>query len=312
PPSSAYAIPNASSSADQPQGWVRYGAGMAVVLEALGIARRDLLVYVESDIPMGSGVSSSAALELAFGIAYAELGGVKIASDEMAKLAQKCENTFVGVNCGIMDQMASACGRENRAMFLDTRDLNIVYAPLPDGVDVVLLDTKKPRALTDSAYNERRTQCEDACRELGVAQLRDADIERLRERAPRMDPTVLRRARHVITENARATEFYSALTRGDLEAAGRLMRESHASLRDDYEVSCRELDLMADAANAAGAIGARMTGAGFGGCCVALVPSAQYDEFEARTLGTYGPASGREGTSLRLRAVDGASVRVRS
>ncbi|RYG30052.1 galactokinase, partial [bacterium] len=158
------------------------------------------------------------------------------------------------------------------------------------------------------AYNERRSQCEAACRVLGIEMLRDADLASLDSASLEMDRTVYRRARHVVTENARATEFYSALTRGDLNSAGRLMRESHASLRDDYEVSCRELDIMADAANAAGAIGARMTGAGFGGCCVALVASDGYASFESRTLAEYEAKAGRSGTSLRLRAVDGAAM----
>ena len=298
--------------ADGSESWARYAAGMAVVLQERDIPRSDILAWVQSDIPMGSGVSSSAAIELAFGLVYAGLaddvrGARSFAPSDMALLSQRCENVFVGVNCGIMDQMASACGREGHAMFLDTRSLQIVYAPLPAGVDVVLLDTNTPRALTSSAYNERRGQCETAARALGVRELRDATPEALENARRTLDPVVYRRARHVVTENERVTRFYEALARGDRGALGALLAASHASLRDDYSVSSPALDAMADAAVSAGAIGARMTGAGFGGCCVALVASENYDSFAEETLRRYRNVTGREGTALRCRAVDGAA-----
>ena len=293
---------------NRPAGWARYGAGMAVMLEDRGIPRRDIVACVQSDIPMGSGVSSSAALEMAFGLVYKGLAGVEIPAAEMARIAQRAENRFVGVNCGIMDQMASACGREGQAMFLDTRDLSIVYAPIPAHVEIVLLDTKKPRALTDSAYNERRSQCETACAVLGVRELRDSDLPTLVANQTEMDPTVFRRARHVVSENERARDFYRSLQLGDLDRAGKLMRASHASLRDDYEVSCHELDAMAEAAQNAGAIGARMTGAGFGGCCVALVDREHVAIFEREVLLGYRRKTDRQGEAIRLKAVNGASI----
>lgn len=291
--------------------WSKYPAGMAWALRYRGVEVGNLMAFVDSDIPVGSGVSSSAAIEMAFGVTWNEYRNLGISNPELAKLGQLCENQFVGVNSGIMDQMASAMGKENRAMFLDTRSLEIQYAPVPDGVSVVLCDTKKPRALTDSAYNERRSQCEEASQILGVTKLRDATISGLEAAKGQMSEVVYRRARHVITENDRCLAFKDALHAGDLATAGALVKASHVSLRDDYEVSCLELDAMADAANAApGCIGARMTGAGFGGACVALVYTEQLDAFREATLSAYTQATGRVGEAMACRIVDGARVLV--
>jgi galactokinase len=258
---------------------------------------------------MGSGVSSSAAIELAFGVAWNKLAHLGLANETLAQIGQICENQFVGVNSGIMDQMASAMGREGKAMFLDTRTLEIQYAPVPEGVVVVLCDTKKERALTNSAYNERRSQCEEASRILGVDKLRDATLASLEDRKAEMSDVVYRRARHIVTENDRCVRFREALNSGELSEAGRLMRQSHESLRDDYEVSCLELDIMADAAaSAPGCIGARMTGAGFGGACVALVREIELEPFRASTLETYARVSGLSGDAMPCRIVDGAHV----
>jgi galactokinase len=290
--------------------WAQYPAGMGWALRQHGASQLpNLEAVVDSTIPMGSGVSSSAAIEMAFGVVWNALANLGIDSPTLAKIGQVCENKFVGVNSGIMDQMASAMGRASRAMFLDTRTLEIEYAPVPDGVSVVLCDTKKPRELTDSAYNERRSQCEEACRILGVAKLRDADEAALEAARDRMPEVVYRRARHVITENDRCVRFKQALQDGDLETAGKLMRASHDSLRDDYEVSCPELDAMADAAAAApGVIGARMTGAGFGGACVALVRTSDLQAFTEATLADYARRAGRTGEAMACGIVDGARV----
>jgi galactokinase len=290
-------------------GWAKYPAGMAWALRTAGYEPCNVQGVVTSNIPMGSGVSSSAALEMAFGAMWRQYGQFSVDGPALALLGQQCENKFVGVNSGIMDQMASAMGKNGQAMYLDTRSLVIDYAPIPESVGIVLLDTKKPRALTSSAYNERRTQCEEAAKILGVPSLRDAHLAMLERARPDMPEVVYRRARHVVTENSRTTEFKLSLDDGDLENAGRLMKESHMSLKDDYEVSCRELDLMAEAAwSAPGCVGARMTGAGFGGACVALVESEKVDSFIAIVITEYDRISDLKGEALSCRAVQGARI----
>lgn len=292
----------------QLQDWSQYAAGMAWVLRDRG-SIPNVEAIVHSEVPIGSGVSSSAALELAFGVLYNQLAGLNIENKELAILGQKDENHFVGVNSGIMDQMACAMGREGMAMFLDTRSLEIQYAPIPTELAIVLLDTKTPRALTSSAYNERRSQCEEAARALGVAALRDAaerDLERLAGKVPEV---VYRRARHVITENERCQAFFKALHANDIPTMGELMNASHVSLRDDYEVSSPELNLMAEAAwNAPGCVGARMTGAGFGGACVALVLEMEVKAFSDSVNLAYNTASGIKGEVVSCRPVEGARV----
>lgn len=291
------------------QDWGKYPAGMAWALHDAGFKAEDVNAVVASTIPMGSGVSSSAALEMAFGQAWNALGELRISSPQMAQLGKACENKFVGVNSGIMDQMASAMGKANQAMFLDTRSLEITYAPVPNGLSVVLCDTKKPRALTDSAYNERRSQCEAAAAALGVKALRDATMQDLDAKRSELPEVVYRRARHVITENDRCVRFRDALASDDLETVGALMKASHISLRDDYEVSCAELDRMAEAAwKAPGCVGARMTGAGFGGACVALVHTEQVDAFVKATLAAYDKATGLGGEAMACGIVDGARI----
>jgi galactokinase len=258
---------------------------------------------------MGSGVSSSAALEMAFGVIYRKLGDLGVSNADLAWIGKDCENKFVGVNSGIMDQMASAMGKEGCAMFLDTRSMDLQYAPLPDDLAIVLCDTKKERSLAGSAYNERRSQCEAACREMGITALRDATSELLELNRPTLSDVVYRRARHVISENGRVVCFKRALEESDEGEIGRLMRASHESLRDDYEVSCAELDIMAAAAwSAPGCVGARMTGAGFGGACVALVKKPEVDRFIASTISKYDQASGRKGEAMACMAADGAHI----
>jgi galactokinase len=290
--------------------WAAYVAGMAWVLrtEAGGqIGNVDALVH--SEVPIGSGVSSSAALELAFGVLWNHTAKLGLPNQRLALLGQKCENQYVGVNSGVMDQMASAMGKDGHAMFLDTRTLEIVYCPVPSEWAIVLCDTKKPRALTDSAYNERRSQCEDAANLLGKASLRDATMEGLESMRKQMPEVVYRRARHVITENDRCVSFRGALEQKDAQLAGELMRASHVSLRDDYEVSCTELDRMAEAAwTAPGCVGARMTGAGFGGACVALVERPEIDRFIPTVLRGYKESTGIDAELMACNVVVGAHV----
>ena len=290
-------------------GWAKYPAGMAWALRTKFGAMPNLECAVYSTLPSGSGVSSSAAIEMAFGMLWKALVGFEITSKELALLGQKCENEYVGVNCGIMDQMASACGKAHHAVFIDTRSLEIDYASVSEHYALMLLDTKKPRALTASAYNERRSQCETAAAAMGVEFLRDADLRMLLDSKSGLDEVVYRRARHVITENNRCQEFRSVLSADDRNGIFALMKGSHDSLRDDYEVSCPELDAMAESAWVSpGIVGARMTGAGFGGACVALVERSSVSEFSEVCLKGYFEKTKKQGGALVCSIEDGARI----
>ncbi|HWD40474.1 MAG TPA: galactokinase, partial [Fimbriimonas sp.] len=293
----------------QVKNWSKYPAGVAWALRERGLQPANMRALLSSDIPMGSGVSSSAALEMVFGVLHRAFGDLPIDNKGLALNGQVCENRFVGVNSGIMDQMASALGREGQAMFLDTRSLKVEYAPIPVGLAIVLCDTKKERELTTSAYNERRAQCEEAASVLGVKALRDASLDLLETKRSQLAGVVYRRAKHVITEDDRSVRFKAALAESDLGAVGELMKGSHESLRDDFEVSCRELDLMAEAAwKSPGCVGARMTGGGFGGACVALVERARLEDFSKAVIGQYDQSSGLRGEAMACKAVEGARL----
>lgn len=258
--------------------WTKYPAGVAW---ALG-AKTNLSAAVASTLVAESGVSSSAALEMAFAVIWNEVDQLGFSNKELALLCQKAENEFVGMPCGVMDQMASAMGQRDQAMFLDTRSLDISYAPIPKGIDLVICGTGKARQLAGSEYRERREAVESAARKLGVCALRDATLEMVEQGD--LTDVERRRARHVVTENQRCLDFAAALKENRLDDLGRLMAESHESLRTDFEVSCPELDHMAEAARTApGCLGARMTGAGFGGACVALVVHDQEIPFSKST-----------------------------
>lgn len=300
----------ASVSPGDVEGWAAYAAGIAWALrERTGQAVPNIEAVVHGEVPIASGISSSAAIELAFAVVWNKLAGFNLPNKELAKVGQICENKFVGLNSGIMDQMASAMGKKDHAMFLDTRSLEITYARIPTELRIVLCDTGKQRELTDSAYNERRRQCEEAAKELGVKSLRDADCELLESRRASLSDLIYRRAKHVITENERCQEFVQALSGNDLARIGELMKASHLSLRDDYEVSCPELDTMAESAWASdGCVGARMTGAGFGGACVALVEADKLSDFVVETAMKYKKSSGLGGNFIACLAADGARV----
>ena len=265
-------------------GWVEYVRGVAWALGTHvardGKALRGWEGVLAGDVPLGAGLSSSAALELATARAFAATSGLSWNPTEMALLAQRAENEWVGVNCGIMDQLISAAGVDGHALLIDCRSLETRAVPLPDDVAVVVLDTTTRRGLVDSEYNERRARCEAAARTFGVKALRDVDARTFEQRAGELDEVTRRRARHVITENARTLAAADALAAGDVQRVGMLMDESHRSLRDDFEVSRAELDAMVEIARAqAGCFGARMTGAGFGGCAVALVTREAAEPF---------------------------------
>jgi galactokinase len=269
-------------------GWLEYPRGVAWALQEGGGSLRGFDGVLASDVPRGAGLSSSAAVELAVAAAFTAANDLPWDPTAMARAMQRVENLWVGVQSGIMDQLIGAAGEAGHALLIDCRDLSLKPLPLPAGVAVVVLDTGTRRTLVGSAYDERRASCQRAAATLGVRALRDADRSLLEARGADLDPSDYRRARHVISENARTLEAAAALGRGDAQRFGELMNASHASLRDDYAVSSVALDAMVAAAQAApGCYGARMTGAGFGGCAVALIDADAADAFVAATLAGY-------------------------
>lgn len=262
---------------DEEHSWSNYARGVAHELQADGMALRGLDAAIQGNIPIGAGLSSSAAFEVAMALAFLAAADERMDRVDVALLAQRAENRFVGMQCGIMDQFVSALGQAGHALFIDCRDLQYRAVPLPHGVQVVIADTMTRRGLVGSAYNERRQQSEEAVRILarvlpGIQQLRDVTPEDLAHYGDLLPPIVRRRATHVVTEDARVLAAVKALEEGRADEFGRLMDESHASLRDDYEVSSPELNLMVELARQVpGCLGSRMTGAGFGGATVSLV-----------------------------------------
>ncbi len=289
-------------------GWIRYVQAMALVLaeeyELTGCEG-----VIAGDVPIGAGLSSSAAIELAAARAFASLNHIPWDAPRMALRAQRAENVWVGVNCGIMDQMISASGQAGHALLLDCRTLDTRQVSLPGDAAFVVLDTATRRGLVDSAYNERRASCHAAAQLLGVPALRDVDSAEFGARAARLPELMRKRARHVVTENERTLAAADALAAGDLERMGRLMDESHASLRDDFEVSSRELDGIVEIARQQpGCYGARMTGAGFGGCAVALVEQAHLPTFTAEVAAAYRAAYELQPNVYVCAAADGAAI----
>jgi galactokinase len=288
--------------------WGNYIRGMTWSLLREGYKLRGMDAVVAGDIPIGAGLSSSAAIEVAAGYALLQLSGVALDRKYLALAAQRAENDFVGMRCGIMDQYISCLGQRNHAMLIDCRDLGYRAIPLPAGALIVIVDSGVHRGLVDMAYNTRRSECETAASHFGVTALRDVNLKTFENRAHELAPTARRRARHVITENDRTVSAAGALEADDLKAVGNLMVASHASLRDDFEVSCPELDLLVEIALGVGGVyGARLTGAGFGGSMVALVqPQAAADLTEA-IAERYGPECGLQATVQVCKASEGVS-----
>ncbi len=256
--------------------WMDYVVGCLSVLAERGSAIPPLRLAVASDVPMGAGVSSSAALEVAVLRAVRDLLDLDLDDRTLAQLGRRAENRYVGMQCGIMDQMVAALGVFGKALLLDTSDLTTRLIDLPDRHRIAIVHCGVAHKLTEGAYNTRRGECEAAADRLGVASLRDVgldDLDRIAALAPPLD----RRARHVVTENRRVLDGVAALERGDIGAFGVLMNASHDSQRDDYDVSIPEIDALVDSARRHGAVGARLTGGGFGGSIVALVEETAYD-----------------------------------
>jgi galactokinase len=289
--------------------WCEYVKGMLWALVEEGLPPKGWQGVVTGDIPIGSGLSSSAAL----GIAIARACGIASQHEwqpvRMAKLAQKAENEWIGVNVGIMDPLISAVAKQGKATLIDCRSLAIEHIRLPSELTVVVMNTMKSRGLVDSAYNERRRECEQAAAHFGVTALRDVRLDQLFGAKGEMNPIVFKRAHHVISENGRTLEMGERLRNQDFNALSELIRASHTSLRDDFEVSCRKLDLIVEAANRhPGCVGARMTGAGFGGCAVALVRADEVDDFSAQVSGDYRRDTGIEPELLISDPAQGAAA----
>lgn len=274
--------------APTPVRWANYLLGVYAELAARGTELPGVDCAFGGDVPIGSGMSSSAALECAFAYALDQVFGLGMERTALALLGQACENHFVGVNCGIMDQFASVLGRGGRLINLDCRDLSYRYVPFErQDLRIVVCDTQVRRSLAGSEYNVRRAQCEAGVAHLarfrpGITSLRDVDAGLLEAHRDGLDPVVHRRCAYVVAENDRVLRACAALERNDYTTFGRLMNESHAGLRDDYEVSCRELDVLAHAAQGIpGVLGSRMMGAGFGGCTISLVELDALERFKA-------------------------------
>jgi len=293
--------------------WIDYVAGVAKMIEVSGRYLPGANLVISGNVPQGAGLSSSASLEVAVGAALLDLTGSKATPVELARLCQHAENDFVGARCGIMDQFAATHGQRERALLLDCRSLEYRLLHLPEHVRLVICNSMVRHSVAAGEYNQRRAECEEGVRILatllpGVKALRDVSPSDLSAFGHELRPTVERRCRHVIGENDRVVRAANALERGNLEEFGRLMQQSHQSLRDDFEVSCHELDLLVDLASGIdGVYGARMTGGGFGGCTVNLVRAGCVDKFEAEVRKGYEQATGKTPEIYVCSAADGVS-----
>ena len=284
----------------RPRGhWSDYVQGVAVMLQNnAGYQLRGANLLIFGDLPIGSGLSSSAAIEVATGLALLANSGLAINRVELAKLCRRSENEFVGAHVGIMDPFISCNGRAGHALMLDCRSLDHRLLPIPNGVDLVICNTMVKHALATGEYNTRRAECEEGVRRLSqflpqVLALRDVSVEDLDRYGKDLPENIYKRCRHVVTENVRVRDAAAALEKADLAALGRLMAESHVSLKDDYEVSCLELDLMVDiAAQIDEVYGARMRGGGFGGSTVNLVDKKAVPDFQRRVVSEYEKGTG--------------------
>jgi galactokinase len=293
--------------------WLNYVEGVARALESRGVRLGGADLLLLSDVPAGAGLSSSAALEVSAGLALVSVSGRSVDPVGLALAGQQAEHTYVGTLSGIMDQFMATLGREGHALLIDCRALTAEAIPL-DTTDVVvaIADTHVHHELSASEYNQRRAECEEGVRLLseylpGVRELRDVSVDEFERFAARLPETVRRRCRHVVCEIARTLDAADALRRGDLAEMGRLMRRSHESLRDDYEVSCPELDLLAETAwGVAGVLGSRMTGGGFGGSTVSLVRRDRLEEFERALTQEYRKRKGFDPTVYVSEAAGGA------
>jgi galactokinase len=289
--------------------WANYVRG--VVLLARGVALRGAELAISGNVPQGAGLSSSAALEVATAQAFKSLQGLdELSATQLALIGQQAENQFVGVNCGIMDQLISARGEAGHALLIDCRTLDARAVPMPPGVAVMIVHSHVKRGLVESEYNTRRAQCEAAARHYGVKALRDVDAAALARGAAGLDGVTLRRARHIVTENQRTLDAADALAQGDLRRLGELMAQSHTSMRDDFEITVPAIDQLVEIAQRTigSEGGARMTGGGFGGCVVAVLPEGRVDAVRAAIAANYRSPGGDAATVWVCHASAGAGL----
>ncbi len=278
--------------------WWDYPLGVAWALQRSGYRLQGANLYIRGDVPLGAGLSSSAAIEVCIGYALLDLSGHPVDRVRLALLCQQAENEFVGARCGIMDQFIACHGQARHAVLLDCRTLDYRLVPLPERLQLVICNTMVKHELAASGYNTRRSECEEGVRRLAevaphIRSLRDLTLSELEQQRGRLTETIYKRCRHVVTENDRVHKLASALQSGQTSALQPLMSESHCSMRDDYEISCAEVDLMVElACEQKGVFGARMTGGGFGGCTINLVNAADSLEFQRRVAAAYQSATG--------------------
>ncbi|MEQ5272590.1 galactokinase [Proteus terrae] len=288
--------------------WANYVRGVIHFLQKDNYSFHGMDIAISGNVPQGAGLSSSAALEVAIGQTLKTLYQLPISQKEIALNGQKAENQFVGCNCGIMDQLISACGEENHALLIDCRSLETSAVTMPENMVVMIINTNKKRGLVDSEYNTRRQQCEEAAHILNVTALRDASLEDLVAKKALMSDVVYRRARHVITENSRTLDAVEALRRGDLTTLSQLMMQSHHSMRDDFEITVKEVDSLVEIVKSVigDRGGVRMTGGGFGGCVVALVTPDLVDKVVDSVKAQYEAKTGLKETIYVCSASQGA------
>lgn len=290
--------------------WSNYLRGVIDELRRAGYSLGGADLVISGNVPMGAGLSSSASLEMAIVRVLTQLSDEAIDASTAARIGQAAENNFVGCQCGIMDQLISAAGRAGHAMHLDCRSLQQQHTPLPDELSLLVVDSRLSRRLVDGEYNERRRQCEEVAKVLGVPALRDLSLQQLTEAKYRLDPVSYRRAHHVISENQRTLDFAEALSRNDGTTLSQLMAASHRSMRDDFEITVpaidKLVDLMSDVIGTAG--GVRMTGGGFGGCVVALLPQDLIAQTQAKIAAEYPAFAGHQAEIFVCQASGGAFV----
>jgi galactokinase len=300
-------------SIDNP-GWIDYVKGVAAELDAAGVALKGADLVVESDIPLGGGLSSSASFELAVAGALLKISGESMDRSRIAKLCQRAEHRYAAVSCGIMDQYVIACCERDRAMLLDCRTLETSQISIPDSVRLVVTDSGVKHRLPESGYNRRSDECAQAVSVLAerspeVTALRDANLELLESRKDALGELLYRRCRHVVSENQRVLDAVQALANRDVARLGQLISASQTSLRDDFEVSCEEVDRLIEIADASdGVLGSRMIGAGFGGCVLSLVEAGKTDEACRQVKQRFKEAFGREPWMHVVKAADPAEL----
>ena len=292
--------------------WALYPAGVAWALVQHGLEVQGIQAVFNSSVPVGAGLSSSAAVEVAFGSLWQAMAGFSLPPLELAKICQLAENKYVGVNCGLMDQFASACGVAGSAVWFDTRTHESKPVKLPGNTVIIVADTGVRRGLAGSAYNDRRASCEEALRHFqgflpGIESLREVTPADFKKYSTGLGEIPLKRSRYIVLECARMDKALEVLSRQDAAEFGSLMKETHIGLRDDYEVSCPELDAMAEIAwMQPGCYGSRLTGAGFGGCTVSLVQREKAQQFEASLKEGYLGRTGKNAEVYICEAVGGA------